>query len=134
MKLHKIINFLRSKNFKKLATVNQEEFVYRESDLITDDYHILVEEKSNDDDLYIYGWIIEENFRTFLDNRNFWSQHWKRKIYTSKDSALDAINQFRISCSRKSSLTKDEFRIKPLYSFKNNGWRNHIINKIILDK
>jgi hypothetical protein len=111
MKLHGILNFLRSKNFKKLPNLNKEEFVYRESDIITDDYHILIEEKSNDDDLYIYGWIIEENFRTFIDNHIIWSQHWKRKIYTSKDSALDAINQLRIS----KFPTKDRFRIKPLY-------------------
>lgn len=127
MKLHEIVNFLRGKNFKKLSTIKQEEYVYQESDLITDDFELLVQEKSNGDDFYIYGWIIEENYPKFRDG-DFWSQHWKRKIYTTKDSALDAINQIRLYSSR------DKFRIKPLYSFRNNGWRNHIINKIIFDK
>ncbi len=131
MKMNKIFEFLKSIGYRLLPIVNKNYYFYKESDLILPQFNINIEsESNNEDDIYIYGWIIEENYKNIRrDGEDRWGQHWKNKIYHNKSSAIDAVNQFRLTSS-----DIPDFRIKPLYSFKNSGWRNYLIGKLINEK
>lgn len=128
--MHKILEFLKKCGYKILPTTNRSRYVYKETELIIPQFEIPIEEEIQSDDMYVYGWVIQENYRHIrTDKKDHWSQHWKRKIYTSKSSAIEAVNQYRLY-----SGSADNLRIKPLYSFINNGWRNYLISKIIDEK
>ncbi len=116
----KFLKYIKRLGFQSLPNYNGDRYIFKE-DIYRLDFKFQIDiEKEIDpiDDLYIYGWAIE-----YALDKDRWVNHWNHKIYSSKESALDAINQIE-----DSSLI---YRIKPMYTFKNNGWRNHIINKII---
>lgn len=131
--MHKgILEFLKKFGYKKLHTINKTEYVYKKSDFVRPEFNIAIEEEYVTDDIYIYGWIIQQNFKNIISDKNdHWIQHWKRRLYITKKDAIDALNQYRL---QSVNYKGDEYRIKPLYSFRNSGWRNHIINKIINEK
>jgi hypothetical protein len=132
MKLYKALELLRKIGYKILPVVNEQNYVYKESELVTPEFEISIEEERQDDGIYIYGWVIQQNYRNIRDDKkDSWSQHWKNKIYLSKSSAIDALNQYRLYSA---GLHTDDFRIKPLYSFDKNSWRNYMISKIICEK
>lgn len=119
------LKYIQRLGFQILPKYNGNNYVFRESSYKLDfQFQLDIEEEMDVDivdDLYIYGYIIECN--SINNDRDLWHNHWNHKIYNSKKSALDAINQIN-----DHSLWM--FRVKPMYTFKNNGWRNHIINKI----
>jgi hypothetical protein len=114
--LYKFIKYLKSIGYKEIRNFNNDSFVYK----TTYEFDSDIEIERSDDDIYVYGWVIEMKY----PNSETWRLYWNNKIYSSKEIALDAINQ---SVYRSSG----DMRVKALYGFKNNGWRNYIINKII---
>ena len=64
---------------------------------------------------------------SWKDRKDNWFNHWNQWIYNS-ESIIDAVNQF------ESQSDNHHFRIIPLYNFKNNGFRDYIISKIIQEK
>ncbi len=120
----KFLKYIKKLGFQSLPVYNGGKYVFKE-DVYKLDFHFQLDiEKEIDpiDDLYIYGWIIE--YKLISNEKDQWLNHWNHKIYNSKESALDSINQ-------SGGYSLFFYRIKPMYTFKNNGWRNHIINKII---
>jgi hypothetical protein len=134
--LYKFLKYVKEKlGYKQLPTINNEFYVYKESDhKLEYEFNIKIPDINDSiEDIYIYGWIIENRFymkspiirNGIKEHYTSWNRHWNYKIYINKESAIDAINQIK-------KLHGDgEFRIIPLYNFRNNGYRTYIINKII---
>jgi len=126
---HSTMKYLKSIGFKMLPKLNNEYYMYKKSDfkaLYSFSLEISDEVKIKSmDDLYIYGWAIEVSWKDRKDN---WFNHWNHRIYNSKESAIDAVNQF------EKQSDNHHFRIIPLYNFKNNGFRDYIISKIIQEE
>jgi hypothetical protein len=57
-----------------------------------------------------------------------WSNHFGNKVYLSEKSAIDAINQMRLSGVY---LKTNKFRVIPLYRVEKSYFRNITINKIL---
>lgn len=112
--LHKFIKYLKSLGYKEIKNHNGDNFLYKANYEFDTD----IEMERSEDDIYVYGWAIEMKFS------DSWHGYWNNKIYSSKESALDAINQSGVTSFR-------DVRVKALYAFRNSGWRNYIISKII---
>lgn len=131
--LQNFLKYIKNLGFQSLPVYNCGRYVFKEDVYKLDFQFQLDIEKEIDpiDDLYIYGWVIEFKLKMITTNikndKDHWFNHFNHKIYNSKESALDSINQ-----SGGSSLYF--YRVKPMYAFKNNGWRNYIINKIIKEE
>lgn len=124
--MFKFLNFLKKKDFKLLPVVNNEYYVYKGYSLKFE-FEVDMPDINESEDIVIYGWVIDQLFVS-RSGKESWSNHWNHKIYNSKESAMDALNQcIKVSPSLQS-------RILPLYKFKNNAWRNYIINKIVKDE
>ena len=75
-----------------------------------------------DDDLNLFGWIVEEKYTRYPDSN--WRQHSNYKVYHSKESAMNAINQSPYSSNYN-------HRVSPVYKASKNYFRNIAIKKIL---
>ena len=122
---YKFLNRLIDRfGFKSIPTYLEQHYVYKLAPWQTKHcFDIDIAEQKTIDDIYVYGWIVE--FR-HMNYKNNWTNYINYKVYLSREIALEAINQIK--------WRDYEFRIKPLYDFKNNGFRTYIINKIIKEE
>jgi hypothetical protein len=112
--------------FKSIPTHLEQHYVYKMAPWQTKHFFDIdiAEEEKTIEDIYIYGWVVE--FR-LIDKKDNWRNYFNYKVYLSKEVALEAINQMKM-------WQHYEYRVKPLYDFKNNGFRTYIINKIIKEE
>lgn len=129
------VSKLKEFGFKNMPVMDCDHYVYRDSGFRTEyQYSIGIGDEANVEDLYIYGYIIESRRTDWPSHvsrefREMWQNHWNHKIFKNKELAMDSINQFKIGyCSNY------EFRILPMYSFKNSSYRTYLINKIIKEE
>ncbi len=125
--MFKILKFFKNLGFRELPIINGVQYIYRK-DGYRNYPHFqmeIAEIEDKDDDIYVYGWIIQYQYIDKNSTKSLWFNHWNHKLYSSKEIALDAINQF--------GSVSWEFRVLPLYNFKNTSYRNYIIDKIIKD-
>jgi hypothetical protein len=124
---YKFLNRLIDKfGFKSIPTHLEQHYVYKMAPWQTKHFFDIdiAEEEKTIEDIYIYGWVVE--FR-LIDKKDNWRNYFNYKVYLSKEVALEAINQMKM-------WQHYEYRVKPLYDFKNNGFRTYIINKIIKEE
>ena len=124
---YKFLNRLIDKfGFKSIPTHLEQHYVYKMAPWQTKHFFDIdiAEEEKTIEDIYIYGWVVE--FR-LIDKKDNWRNYFNYKVYLSKEVALEDINQMKM-------WQHYEYRVKPLYDFKNNGFRTYIINKIIKEE
>lgn len=81
----------------------------------------------NEDDIKLYGWIIEMKY---LKYNGGWENYWNKRVYHSKEVAMEAINQI----STTGWFRDYEFRIRPLYHIDNQYFRDIKISKLLKEK
>lgn len=74
------------------------------------------------EDIEVYGWTIEQKYKDYKGNWNWWP-YYTKKIYETRDTAISAA----ISIFSKSDL---EWRVSPLYRMEKPEWRNYQIDKL----
>lgn len=129
--MFKFIRLIKGFGFNILPIFNRDYYVYSKSPYYLEptlDFDMVDENKNSIDDIYVYGWVVEVRFK---DISNKWTSHWNHKVYLSKEIAIDSINQSGILPINSKKI---DYRIIPIYNFKNNSYRNYIINKIIEKK
>jgi hypothetical protein len=84
--------------------------------------------KFEEDDLKIYGWIIEMKWIKY-EGKN-WEIYWNKRVYHSKEVAFEAINQI----SSTGWFNDYEFRVRPLYDVSTQYYRNIKISKLLKEK
>lgn len=142
LNLIKFTNFLKVLGWQILPPISDQYYAYKDNDFkLKHCFSIdIADEETKLEDIYVYGWAVEIKWKrnTSHGKENEWYNHWNHRIYSSKDAAVDAINQLKMSTTwngggNGTTLQKDiyEMRVIPLYNFKNNGFRNHIITKIL---
>jgi len=128
------IQLLKEKfGYKKLPIMNGDEYLYKEKEntyKLENKFEVDICDAENSiEELYVYGWVIE-----FRANHNgkwgSWYIYYNNKIYRTQQDSVDAINQI----NNHGLWREYEFRVKPLYNFKKNGYRTYIINKIIKEE
>lgn len=145
LKITKILNYLNSIGFKILPCINTQYYLYKDNDFRLKHCFSLdvAEEETRLEDIYVYGWAIEIRCKKNTGHlkKNEWYNQWNHRIYSTKEAAIDAINQMKVfptwnNGGNGTTPQKDiyDMRVIPLYNFKNNGFRNHMIAKILKEK
>ena len=116
-----------------LNICNNQKFSYKKDDQLS----VQCQSKIETEDIKVYGWIIERYDKKY----GYWSEHWNHKVYRTRESALDALNQqkqFQIENSKKekpiliwNDFKKYEFKISPVYTLGSSLTRQIQIEQIL---
>lgn len=113
------------KGYWDLPNHKNKKYVYKFTD---DNFNIDFQEKIENEDFKVYGWIIQERYLRKNGEFTGWMDAWNHKLYLSKVVALDALNQMNKSYNR---FYKYEFKVKPVYHLDDIASRNLLITEIL---
>lgn len=90
------------------------------------EYDSTIKVQSEASDVNVYGWVLETRYKHNDGRYSIWSSHWTNKIYSSKESAIDAALKIRSMYK-----TDDTWRVSPIYIMRDPEYRDYKINKIL---
>ena len=128
---HAKINYtcdLCKESLYKLPNIGTKKFVYK----LIDEQKVEVAEEYNDECVKVYGWVIEVRYQ-YSNNVDKWYNYANHKVYSTKQTALDAAIQARVP-NGKVYNDKFEWRVAPVYRIEQNYYRTIAINQIIEEK
>jgi hypothetical protein len=110
----------KEKNWK-IPKMDKDEYYYS----LKEKFTLKEQIKLDDEELKVYGWIVEMKGKTYDWQR--WENYWNKKVYHSRIIAMEALNQV----SNIGYFNDYEFRIRPLYEVDNQYYRNIKISKLL---
>lgn len=113
-----------NKGYWNLPNHKGKKYIYK---FIDDGLSIEMQNKIENDNFKVYGWVIQERYKKTKDG---WYDAHNHKVYFSKLAALDAINQIDKS-SNGWYTDRYEYRVRPVYHLDDITSRNLLIQEIL---
>jgi hypothetical protein len=118
----------------KLPNLFKKEYIYRLGE--QKEEGIEIQEEITNSDFKIYGWVVMQRYQLKNNTWTNWMDSMNHKVYSNRQIALDAINQFLKCYSTWTNHSRNdmEFKVKPVYHLDKVATRNILIDELLKNK
>lgn len=125
---------LCKRGYFRIPYLNGKEYIYRLGD--QKEEGIELQEEITNSDFKIYGWVVMQRYQLKNNTWTSWMDSMNHKVYSNRQIALDAINQFLKCYSTWTNHSRNdmEFKVKPVYHLDKVATRNILIDELLKNK